>query len=158
MKSSDQSTVSESEIMKRFSQCISVLLVISMFLVIPAFAAETVSPRSSEYFAASSAYLERTTGSQFKVWFSITATDEMEVLGASTIVIQRSSDLEHWSSVKTFQMKYYPELICSNTGYHGSSVTYAGTSGYYYRALITFYAKNSEGFGELDRYTAYIAV
>lgn len=144
--------------MKRCTQFLSLLLVMAMLLANTAFASETITPKASNYFAASSAFLERTTGSQFKVWFEITATEGMDVLGVSAIEVQRSSDLQNWTSVKTFQKQYYPELICANTSYHDGYVTYAGTSGYYYRALITFYAKNSEGFGELDRYTAYIAV
>lgn len=158
MRYSDRSTVQESESMRRFTRCVCMVLVMTMLLASPAFAMEVRTPRSSQYFVSSSAFLERTTGTEFKVWFEITGKGEMEKLGASAIKIQRSSDLQNWTSVKTFQMAYYPELICSNTGYHSGSVTYVGTSGYYYRALITFYAKNSEGFGELDRYTAYIAV
>lgn len=144
--------------MKRFTQCICLILVISMFLITPAFAAEAVTPYSSKYFLASSAYLERTTGTQFRVWFEITAMEGMDELGVSSIKIQRSSDLENWTSVKTFQKEYYPELICSDTSYHDGYVTYAGTSGYYYRAYITFYAKNSDGNGEMYRYTSHIAV
>lgn len=144
--------------MKRFLQCVCLILVLSMTLTVPAFAEEVVLPRASDYFAASSAYIEKTTGTQFRVWFEITGLNQMIEIGASAIEIQRSSDLQNWTSVKTFQKQYYPELICADTSYHDGYVTYAGTKGYYYRALITFYARDSKGFGELDRYTAYIAV
>ena len=48
-------------------------------------------------------------------------------------------------------------MVAQNTSAHGGYVPYNfATAGYYYRARITFYAKNSTGVGELDEYTEII--
>lgn len=142
--------------MKRFTRCACFFLAIMMLLITPAFAAETVTPRASSYFMCISAYLEKTTGTQFEVWFDVTAVGGMDELGVSEIKVQRSSDGVNWTTMKTYSKDYYPQMICDNTVAHADCVTYTGTAGYYYRAYVCFYAKNSSGFGEYDEYTSSI--
>ena len=139
--------------MKRFSRLICILLAIVMVLAVPATAVEDNAQRASAFFGSSSVYLYKTSGTQFQAWFEVSALGGMQKLGASVIRIQESSDDENWTTVATYRMEYYSNLICENTGAHASYVTYTGTTGKYYRAWITLYAKNSSGFGEWDRYT-----
>ena len=47
-------------------------------------------------------------------------------------------------------------MIDDNTAFHAATLTCTKTSGYYYRAYVEFYAKNSTGTGELNYYTAKI--
>lgn len=137
--------------MNRFLRCICILLVMSMLLVIPAFAAET---RASNFFLSSSVYLYKTSSTKFEAWFDVDAVRMMDELGASEIKIQRSSDNQNWTTMKTYTKDSYSNLICDDTMTHAACVSYTGTAGYYYRAKITLYAKNSSGTGEWIRYTS----
>lgn len=139
--------------MKRFIQCICVLLVAALFLTIPAYATETVTPRSSSFFLCNSTYLYKTSDTQFEVWFDVTAVRTMDEIGTSVIKVQRSSDGENWTTMKTYEKESYSQMICEKTIGHVGCVSYTGTKGYYYRAYVTFYAKDSTGTGKLYRYT-----
>ena len=140
--------------MKRFTQLICVLVVISLFLTTSAFAMEATDQRSSSFFAGYSVYLHKTSNSQFQAWFEVTAVGGMQKLGASTIKVQRSTDKSSWTTVATYKMEDYSNMIDSNTSYHDGYVTYTYTSGYYYRAYVELYAKNSNGTAVYDVYTS----
>ena len=86
--------------MKRFLRCTCLLLVLATVLSIPAFAAEASEPRSSSFFLRSSVYLCNVSGKSFEAWFSVTGVGTMDVIGAKTIKIQRSSDGTNWTTVK----------------------------------------------------------
>ena len=81
----------------------------------------------------------------------------MDVLGVSEIVVYRSADQQSWTKMRTYTMENYSSMVDQSTTTHAGYVTYNyATTGYYYRARITFYAKNSTGIGELDEYTEII--
>lgn len=141
--------------MKRFFQFVTLILVISLVLSTPVFASE---PRSSAFFIRTSTYLEKVSGTTFDVWFDVTATGIMDELGVSTIKVQRSSDQSNWSTMYTYSKDSYSQMICENTASHVDHVRYSGTAGYYYRAKVTFYAKNSSGTGTYVMYTSTIKV
>lgn len=142
--------------MKHLSRLICMLLAVTMFLAVPAAAAENAEPRSSSFFGSSDVYLYQTSSTKFQAWFEVSALGGMDKLGASEIKIQVSSDDENWTTVKTCTKDSYSNLICENTGAHASYVSYTGTTGNYYRAKITLYAENSTGIGEWVRYTSSI--
>lgn len=135
--------------MKRFSQCVCLLLVVAMVFAMPVLAAETVDQRSSAYFMNFSVYLWEIEGSKFEVWFDITAVETMDELGTKTIKVQRSTDEENWTTVKTYQKADYPQMVDSNRLGYANCVTYSYTNGYYYRAVVVLYAKKGTGTGEL---------
>ena len=142
--------------MKRFIQFVSLILVLSMCLVTPAFAAEEVSPWASSYFMSRSAYLTVVSGTTFDVWFEVTAVRGMDEIGTSVIKVQRSTDKSDWDTVKTFTKESYANMIDYNTADHSDSVRYVGTSGYYYRAYVEFYAKDDTGTAYHTYYTSSI--
>lgn len=144
--------------MKRFSQCVCILLVLILILATPAFAAESSTLRSSDYFVASSVYLWEISSTQFQVWFEVTATGRMDELGVSVIKVQRSTDTDSWTTVRTYYKEDYSNMICKNTSEHSDCVTYTYSSGYYYRAYVELYAKNSEGTAYYGCYTSSIYV
>lgn len=139
--------------MKRFIKLVCIILVLATVMMIPVSAATESSPRASLFFSSISTYICQTTSTKFQVWFDVVAVEGMDELGVSEIEIQRSSDNADWDPMFTYYPQYYSQMIDENTVSHMSYVPYTGTSGYYYRALVTFYAKNSNGTGELDRYT-----
>lgn len=141
--------------MKRFVRAICLLLVLSMALTIPALAAES---RASHFFMSSSVYLCNVSGKSFEAWFEVTGVRTMDVIGAKTIKIQRSSDGTNWTTMKTFSKDSYPSLVDTNTGTHAAGVSYTGSSGYYYRAYIQLYAKSGVNTGTMDRYTSSIYI
>lgn len=141
--------------MKRFIRFVCMTLVVSLFLAIPAYAETTVELRESIFFASYGTDLYKASSTSFEIWFDVNANATwMDELGVSEIIVYRSSDQQSWMEVLTFDMEDYPEMIdtytVSHTGY--VTVNYA-IPGYYYRAYVFFYAKNSRGIGERDVYT-----
>ena len=144
--------------MKRFSRCTSFVLVVVLLMSIPAFASETVESRASYFFGAYGTYLCNISGASFEAWFDVTGTGTMEEIGVNFIKIQRSPDGVNWTTMRTFSKENYPHLIYNNSVYHTAGISYTGTPGFYYRAYIQLYAKNSRGTGQLDRYTTSIYI
>lgn len=138
--------------MKRFTRCVCLILAVSMLFAVPAFAAES---RSSRFFTSSLAYLYRqnTVGRAFEIWFDVLATHYMDELGVYSIDVQQSTDGENWTTVKTFTKDEYYNLTDTNTVNHIGYVVYTGTRGYYYRAYMQLYAKDSTGTAYMPRYT-----
>ena len=142
--------------MKRFTKCICLLLVCVMMFSTTAFAAEPDDSRASNFFAGSSVYFWNTSGRNYQIWFDVTAVGTMQKLGASEITVQRSTDNSNWTTVKTYLMGNYPQMIATNTGVHANYVSFTATSGYYYRAIVYLYAKNSSGEGNMREVTATV--
>lgn len=143
--------------MKRFTQFICIFLVCVMFFSTTAFAAETADPRASNFFMSSSVYFWHVSGSQYQIWFDVTAVSRMTELGASKIVVEQSTDLVNWDPVKTYNKSSYSEMTTtSTTARYANYVTYYPTDGYAYRAIVTLYAKNSSGTGEMDEVTTVL--
>ena len=142
--------------MKLFLRSLCLILVISIILAVPVFATKEATPWASNYFVYYSTYLYRTTGTEFEIWFDVVGRNIMTELGVNSIILQESSDGENWTSIKTYTPEDYPQMICENTGSHADCVSYTGRPGYDYRAYVTFYAKNSSGFGERYVYANFL--
>ena len=144
--------------MKKFTHFICMVLVASMFFAFPVHAQAAVEPRGSAYFDCYGAALAKVSASSFQIWFDVDSNlITMDELGVSEIVVYRSSDQQYWTQMKTYKPDNYPQMLDYNTGSHAGYVTYDfATSGYYYTACITFYAKNSTGIGEREIYTEII--
>lgn len=141
--------------MKKFIRVICMMLVCGLFFAVPAQAESVVEPRASAFFSAYGTDLDKTSASSFRIWFDVVSNvTTMDVLGVSEIIVYRSADQQSWTKMRTYTMDNYPEMVAQNTVGHGGYVTYNyATTGYYYRAYITFYAKNSTGIGERYVYT-----
>lgn len=131
--------------MKRFTRFICFFLILATVLAVPVSAAENATPRGSDYFGSFLAYLYKTSSTSFEAWIEVSAVKTMDELGASSILIQRSSDNENWTDMYTYKKDLYPNLIGEDTGWHDAHVTYSGSTGYYYRAKVWFYAKKDSG-------------
>lgn len=142
--------------MKKLARFVCIILVCSLLLAIPAQADSMVEPRGSAFFSSYGTDLYKTSSSSFQIWFDVTANawTPIQVLGVSEIILYRSADQQTWKEMKTYIMESYPCMVAQNTSFHGGHVSYNfATTGYYYRAYITFYAKNSTGIGERYVYT-----
>ena len=142
--------------MKRFTRCICILLVCVMMFTTTAFAAETVEPRASDFFAASSVYFWNTSGRNYQIWFDVTAVGTMTELGVSEIKVQRSTDERNWTTVRTYYKENYSQMVEANTGHHDDCVPFTATAGYAYRAIVMLYARNSSGSGYMQEVTATV--
>lgn len=141
--------------MKKLFRFVCIILACSLLLAVPAQAAETAGSRASYFFSSYGTDLEKISTSSFRIWFDVDANAaRMDVLGVSEIAVYRSANQSYWMKMLTYTMDDYPEMVDQNTTTHAGYVTYNNTTaGYYYRARITFYAKNSMGIGEKDVYT-----
>lgn len=131
--------------MKRLIQLVCLILIMSMAVAIPAFAAE----QASHYFAAHSCYLWEVSDSEFQVWFDVTAVDAMDVLGVSEVKVQHSDDGVNWSTVAT-----YYDYYNNGKSHYGGHVNFSDVTSGYYRAKVTFHAENDTGTGEYIDYTS----
>ena len=141
--------------MKRFARIICLFIVLSIVVAIPAYA-EAQTSRASSFFTAYRAYCSKASSTSLEVSFHVIGAGPMDILGASQIKVQRSSDGENWTTVKTFDKADYSNMTDTNTAVHGSVMTCSITGGHYYRAVVTFYAKNSTGVGFKAYYTAKV--
>lgn len=145
--------------MKRVTRFICIILVLGMFVAIPAQAESVVDTRESAFFASYGTDLYKTSSTSFQIWFDVIANagSSPQVLGASKIVLYRSTDRQTWTNIKTYMMESYSYMVAQNTESHGGYVPYNfASSGYYYRACVTFYAKSSAGTAQRDIYTEII--
>lgn len=141
--------------MKKLVRVICMMLVCSLLFAVSAQAETSAEPRGSAFFASYGTDLYKTSSSSFQIWFDVTANvNRMDVLGVSEIIVYRSADQQSWSKMFTYTMDIYTQMVDQNTTCHGGYVSYDyATPGCYYRAYITFYAKNSRGIGERYVYT-----
>lgn len=142
--------------MRRFTQLVCLVLVFVTVFSTVAFAAETPQPRASMFFMSSSVYFWHVSGNDYQVWFDVTAKSTMQKLGASKIKVQRSTDEVNWTTVQTYNMADYSQMTTSNAATYINKVPFSATTGYSYRAIVTLYAKNSSGTGEMNEYTAIL--
>ena len=142
--------------MKKFIRTTCVIVALVILLTVPVSAAGTTI-RSNPYIAIYSSYFARTSSMyQFQVWFEVTGTNTMDKIGVSEIIIQRrDSEEDDWSTLKTFLPEDYPNMIITNALGHDSYVTYTAPPGYYYRAIVTFYAKKGNGTTEIFDYPEF---
>ena len=142
--------------MKQFTKCVCILLVCVMMFTTTAFAAETVEPRASDFFVGSSVYFWNTSGRNYQIWFDVTAVGTMTELGASEIVVQRSTDERNWTTVRTYYKENYSQMTNDNTFSYANCVPFTATAGYSYRAIVMLYARNSSGSGYMQETTALL--
>ena len=139
--------------MKQWTRYVSFLMAAVMLLATPAFAAENVTPRASDYIMSTCVYLDQTSGTQFDVWYEVIALGLMDEVGAYRIRIQESTNGSSWTTVYTFTPEDEPSIVKEDSNYHVGYVSYTGVAGRYYRAKITLFAENSTGRGEVVTYT-----
>ena len=146
--------------MRQMMRCVSIILVVALLLAVPVCANEEIIPYSSSFFRDYDMYLYKTsstsTTTRFQVWFDVTTVNTMSEIGASYIEVQRSSDGQNWTVMRTCEPSDYPQMLGYNTISHVNYVSYTGTNGYYYRAYIELYARNSTGHAEWTDYTETI--
>lgn len=141
--------------MKRKIRWICIVLVLALSLNIPVMA-ESATPYASSFFASYDAATVAVAFRTFDVCFDVVAKRGMDKLGVSSIIIQQSSNRTNWTDVKTCLPASYPQMIEENTVAVCNYITCTGIPGFYYRAYVTFYAKDSTGIGEISQYSEVV--
>lgn len=153
--------------MKRFIRCFAAIMVLVTLLGTVAYAQDVseqgaaalaASPRSSSYFMCWDSFLYKTSSTSFDVYFDVVSAGGMDELGVSCIKVQRSTNASKWTTVKTYYPEDYSVMIEEDTGCVYNYVSYTGSKGYFYRAYVVFYAKNSKGIGEVVDYAEVISL
>ena len=142
--------------MKRFGkQLISGLLLmctLSSIFCISAFAIQDSSAYISNYAAA----VTPGSGGRMYVTLDIDSVGYMDEVGASEIHVYESTDDEEFTLIESYYVEDYPEMMTSGTIYYDTPVTFIGTPGRYYYAMIVFYAGDETG-GDTRLYETYSA-
>lgn len=144
--------------MKRFVRIMRMTLALCLLLAMPTYADSSAETRESIFFASYGTDLYKASTTSFEVWFDVDSNAAMmDVLGVSEIVIYRSQDQETWRKMRTYKMEDYSQMTDTYCYSHTGYVTYGyATAGYYYTALVSFYAKDSRGVGVREIYTEII--
>lgn len=127
---------------KRISKSLCLLLCLTIFCSVSAYATET---RASDQISLSYATLSSKSNGDLSLFVSITATGIMDILGVDSIEIQ-SYNGDRWVEEYSCTVDDMPALQTSDASYYGKSFTY--TPMYLtrdYRAIVTFYAEDSYG-------------
>lgn len=120
---------------------------LSIGLFIPAGAINmdhVVTPQASDQLAYYAAYAVTSSGGKVIIEFEVDGTRRMDLVGASYIVVQEKTGGK-WMGVSTYFGSVANGMLGDNTFSHMGSITYKGTVGKEYRALVTVYAENSIG-------------
>lgn len=128
--------------LKKFLRAAAVLLCLTLLCSLPAYAAQT---RISDQISDATAALTATDSGYLSLRFTIYATDTMDVLGASRVKIQRYNG-SNWETEYTYTVSNTPTLQTANRSRYTKTLTYAPQyAGEQYRAIVSFYAKSSQG-------------
>ena len=118
------------------------LLCMAMLCSVPAYAMET---RASERINTASVTLAQKSNGAFNIGFSVRATGKMDIIGASSVEIQRNT-IFGWVTEYTFTPSNAPEIQAENKFQHSATLTYSPLfSGKEYRAVVMIYVEDTTG-------------
>lgn len=105
-------------------------------------ATSSLIPRASLYLSAQKAWCTAVSGGKIEINFQVTATSRMNSVGATSIYVYEKSGAR-WIEAAHFTSGTTSGMLESNTSFCDSSVTFKGTAGVQYKAIVTAYAGNS---------------
>lgn len=119
-----------------------VMLCMAMLCNVPAYAIEA---RADDRIMHSTAMLSKKSNGDLSVYFSVQGTGKMDVIGASSVEVQRNTILG-WVTEYTFTPSNAPEIQAENKFQHGATLTYSPLfAGKEYRTVVMIYVKNAMG-------------
>ncbi len=138
--------------MKKKIALISLFLLILLNIAAVANAAIYASEYINDYFAQ-----VKRSGSTIIVNYDISCKDDMDQIGAQTILIQeRTPNSASWSTVATYSYTDYSNMLGENTDYYKTSIYYYGAqSDCRYRAKVYYYAEKG-GYDTAEYITAIV--
>lgn len=128
--------------MRKRVTCGVLFTLLLMLVSTTAFASDT---RASSRIMSYSAELRTGSDGDLNIYFSITASSTMDVIGASQIDIQRYNG-SRWVSECVLTVADKPEMQTSKAVRHSAIITYTPNySDLDYHATVTVYAKDGSG-------------
>ena len=127
---------------------IALMLAVMMFVfpTVGAVAAEPVQSRASSYLSSYQSYIYPAGGGELQIWFSVTATNYMDDLGALYIYLYESTDgTGNWTYVETFSHVNNSNMLLENDVFHMDHVIYQAVRGRYYKAYVCIWAGKDGG-------------
>lgn len=100
--------------------------------------------RASDYLDSYEAWTSSGAKREVIISFNVYATDYMDFIGSTYIVVQEKNG-SSWDTVMTRFGSVANGLLEEDTDEHAGNISYMGTSGKEYRALVTIYAENNKG-------------
>ena len=104
--------------------------------------------RSSNYLDGYRAVLTPTGGGKIVITVDVDGLTSMTQIGASKIHLYESTDNANFTRIKTYNYANYPSMMGSGKHFFEDVVTYNGTAGRYYYAIVYCYAGNSTGYDQ----------
>lgn len=118
------------------------LLCVVMLCSIPAYAMEA---RASSRIAYSAASLSKKSNGDFIIYFSVQGVGKMDVIGASSVEIQRNT-IFGWVTEYTFTTSNTPAIQAENKFQHNATLTYPPLfTGTDYRVVVMLYVEDTLG-------------
>ena len=111
------------------------------------------SARASEYFSYTAVYATALDDGEILIEYDIDPTHTMLECGAKIVYIFEEQSDGDFEVVFSYHMDDYPEMIQHNSIIGDGEVTYQGTPGLQYYALVGVYAKDSSGSETIYFYT-----
>jgi len=119
-----------------------VMLCMAMLCNVPAYAIEA---RADDRIMHSTAMLSKKSNGDLSISFSVQGTGKMDVIGASSVEIQRNT-IFGWVTEYTFTPDNAPEIQAENKFQHSATLTYSPLfSGKEYRAVAMIYVEDATG-------------
>ena len=122
---------------------ITLTLILSIILALPAFATQNTSDRASEQLRSYFMDARNAGNGEIIITFSVDGTRKMEQIGAKRIVVFNKVG-GVWSIVESWS-KDDSGMTASNAYYYGNTMYFNGKVGTEYRVDITIFAENSSG-------------
>lgn len=126
----------------RWGRIVAFLLIVAMSFPITVSAVE---PRASDYLDSYQSYIYPAGSGEIQVWFSVTADDYMDDLGALSIEIYESTDNSTWTYKTTFRHTSYPNMLGHDEIFYMDHISYQGVTGRYYKAYVCIWAGKDGG-------------
>lgn len=106
----------------------------------------TASARASDYFDSYNISATAAGGGKVRVSVLVNGTRTMQEIGTTSIAIyEYQSSSSSYTKVYTYTTSNTTGMTVKNDYSMGKSVTYQGTPGKYYYAIVTLYAKDASG-------------
>lgn len=132
---------------KTFTCIVSIVLAVSFCMV--AASASTMHIEASDYLSYYDADVSTSGNGALEIEYYVYSYTNMSQIGVSKIVVQKKVGTS-WSSVKYYYSASTAGLLTTNDSSYTNSITYQGTAGKTYRAVVTFYAGDSTGHDTRD--------
>ena len=145
--------------MKRIVSKSVAMLLVCIFSFTVALASEVTNlneVRASDYLSSYDSWLTASGNGEIIISFSVMAVRPMDSVGASQIVVQKKLSENSWLGVETYYADTTSNLMAYSVARHGSTVTFNGAPGTEYRAMVAFYAGNSNGSDTKVFYTSSV--